>query len=108
MLSWRPVGGGKHETKAHCAVVSIPLSPAGATCSFQVSLTEQRLATLYEYVDDTEDYIAIDQDSHRNQLIQLDVLATAGMISLTFITVRRLPLPNLAPSCCRRIMPPSV
>ena len=59
-------------------------------------------------MDDTEDYIAIDQDSHRNQLIQLDVLATAGMISLSFITVRRPPLPNLAPTdaataaSCRR------
>ncbi len=52
-----------------------------------MSSTEQRLSTLYEYVDDTEDYIEIDQDSHRNQLIQLDLLATAGMISMSFVTV---------------------
>lgn len=53
----------------------------------QVSSTENRLATLYEYVDDTEDYIEIDQDSHRNQLIQLDIIATAGMCSISIITV---------------------
>ena len=40
----------------------------------QVTSTENKLSTLYEYVDDTEDYVEIQQDNRRNQLIKLDLL----------------------------------
>jgi len=43
----------------------------------QVTSTENKLSTLYEYVDDTEDYVEIQQDNRRNQLIKLDLLVRA-------------------------------
>ena len=43
----------------------------------QVTSTENKLSTLYEYVDDTEDYVEIQQDNRRNQLIKLDLLVGA-------------------------------
>ncbi len=43
----------------------------------QVTSTENKLSTLYEYVDDTEDYVEIQQDNRRNQLIKLDLLVCA-------------------------------
>lgn len=52
----------------------------------QVDNTWNRLQTLTEFVDDTEDFIAIELDSHRNQLIRLDVLLTALTTCLALIT----------------------
>lgn len=37
----------------------------------QLDNTLNRLQTLCEYIDDTEDYINIEQDKHRNQLLQV-------------------------------------
>jgi len=62
-----------------------------------------RLTTLDEYIDDTEDYINIVQDKHRNQLLQvipsslhavatelllqLELIITAGTFALTIMAV---------------------
>eukprot|EP00270_Netrium_digitus_P005561 TRINITY_DN17424_c0_g1_i1.p1 TRINITY_DN17424_c0_g1~~TRINITY_DN17424_c0_g1_i1.p1 ORF type:complete len:485 (+),score=127.18 TRINITY_DN17424_c0_g1_i1:223-1677(+) len=40
----------------------------------QIDGTLNKLNTLREYVDDTEDYINIQLDNHRNQLIQLELV----------------------------------
>ena len=37
----------------------------------QIDNTYNKLQTLCEYIDDTEDYIAIQLDSHRNALIRV-------------------------------------
>lgn len=37
----------------------------------QLDNTLNRLQTLCEYIDDTEDYINIEQDKNRNQLLQV-------------------------------------
>lgn len=48
----------------------------------QVDATFNKLSTLREYIDDTEDYINIELDSKRNQLMQLDLIMTA--VTMTF------------------------
>lgn len=45
-----------------------------------------RMQTLSEYVDDTEDFINIELDSHRNQLIRLDIVLTTFTTSMALIT----------------------
>ncbi len=47
----------------------------------QVTSTENKLSTLYEYVDDTEDYVEIQQDNRRNQLIKLDLLVCVSALT---------------------------
>ena len=44
------------------------------------------MQTLSEYVDDTEDFINIELDSHRNQLIRLDIVLTTFTTSMALIT----------------------
>lgn len=44
----------------------------------QIDGTLNKLITLREYIDDTEDYINIQLDNHRNQLIQLELVLSAG------------------------------
>ncbi|XP_057721805.1 magnesium transporter MRS2-I-like isoform X3 [Arachis stenosperma] len=57
----------------------------------QIEGTLNKLNTLREYIDDTEDYINIQLDSHRNQLIQVVMLG--GMVSaslfLSIVTYAR-------------------
>lgn len=53
----------------------------------QLDNTLNRLQTLCEYIDDTEDYINIEQDKHRNQLLQLELVMSAGMFTLAFVAV---------------------
>lgn len=53
----------------------------------QVDNTCNKLQTLHEYIDDTEDYLNIELDSHRNQLIQLELVLTAAMFALALVTV---------------------
>ncbi|KAL1312116.1 magnesium transporter MRS2-I isoform X3 [Arachis ipaensis] len=57
----------------------------------QIDGTLNKLNTLREYIDDTEDYINIQLDSHRNQLIQVVMLG--GMVSaslfLSIVTYAR-------------------
>ncbi|PNX82323.1 magnesium transporter MRS2-i-like protein [Trifolium pratense] len=36
-----------------------------------------------EYIDDTEDYINIQLDNHRNQLIQLELFLSSGTVCLS-------------------------
>jgi magnesium transporter len=48
--------------------------------------TWNRMQTLSEYVDDTEDFINIELDSHRNQLIRLDIVLTTFTTSMALIT----------------------
>jgi magnesium transporter len=45
-----------------------------------------KLQTLTEYVDDTEDYVNIELDSHRNKLIQLNLVLTCFSASVGLIT----------------------
>ncbi|CAN4093345.1 unnamed protein product [Withania somnifera] len=49
----------------------------------QIESTMNKLTTLREYIDDTEDYINIQLDNHRNQLIQLELFLLSGTVCLT-------------------------
>ncbi|KAG9133297.1 hypothetical protein Leryth_018622 [Lithospermum erythrorhizon] len=49
----------------------------------QIESTMNKLATLREYIDDTEDYINIQLDNHRNQLIQLELFLSSGTVCLS-------------------------
>ncbi|KAH9764629.1 Magnesium transporter MRS2-2 [Citrus sinensis] len=42
---------------------------------------------LREYIDDTEDYINIQLDNHRNQLIQLELFLSSGTVSLSIYSL---------------------
>ncbi|KAL4856218.1 Magnesium transporter MRS2-7 [Chlorella vulgaris] len=52
----------------------------------QIDNTYNKLQTLCEYIDDTEDYINIELDSHRNSLIRLDLVLTAFSASVALVT----------------------
>ena len=56
------------------------------TFFLQLDNTWNKLQTLTEYVDDTEDYINIELDSKRNQLIRLDLILTAFSASMALVT----------------------
>lgn len=49
----------------------------------QIEGTMNKLTTLREYIDDTEDYINIQLDNHRNQLIQLELFLSSGTVCLS-------------------------
>ncbi|XP_042457794.1 magnesium transporter MRS2-I-like [Zingiber officinale] len=49
----------------------------------QIDGTFNKLTTLREYIDDTEDYINIQLDNHRNQLIQLELFLSSGTVCLS-------------------------
>ncbi|KAK3407206.1 hypothetical protein EUGRSUZ_K03298 [Eucalyptus grandis] len=49
----------------------------------QIDGTLNKLSTLREYIDDTEDYINIQLDNHRNQLIQLELFLSSGTLCLS-------------------------
>ncbi|KAK4265585.1 hypothetical protein QN277_026616 [Acacia crassicarpa] len=49
----------------------------------QIDGTWNKLSTLREYIDDTEDYINIQLDNHRNQLIQLELFLSSGTVCLS-------------------------
>lgn len=49
----------------------------------QIEGTLNKLSTLREYIDDTEDYINIQLDNHRNQLIQLELFLCSGTVCLS-------------------------
>lgn len=53
----------------------------------QIDGTLNKLTTLREYIDDTEDYINFQLDNHRNQLIQLELFLSAGTASLTLYSL---------------------
>ncbi|KAL8162751.1 hypothetical protein V2J09_014240 [Rumex salicifolius] len=49
----------------------------------QIDSILNKLSTLREYIDDTEDYINIQLDNHRNQLIQLELFLSAGTVCIS-------------------------
>ncbi|KAG6420112.1 hypothetical protein SASPL_116630 [Salvia splendens] len=51
----------------------------------QIDGTLNKLTTLREYIDNTEDYINIQLDNHRNQLIQLELFLSAGTACLSIL-----------------------
>ncbi|CAN8264360.1 unnamed protein product [Cochlearia groenlandica] len=53
----------------------------------QIDSTLNRLTTLREYIDDTEDYINIQLDNHRNQLIQLELVLSSGTVCLSMYSL---------------------
>lgn len=53
----------------------------------QIDGTLNKLTTLREYIDDTEDYINIQLDNHRNQLIQLELFLSSGTVCLAFYSL---------------------
>ncbi|CAN6439493.1 unnamed protein product [Victoria cruziana] len=53
----------------------------------QIDSTLNRLTTLREYIDDTEDYINIQLDNHRNQLIQLELFLSSGTVCLSIYSL---------------------
>ncbi|XP_022641209.1 magnesium transporter MRS2-2 isoform X2 [Vigna radiata var. radiata] len=53
----------------------------------EIDHTMNKLTTLREYIDDTEDYINIQLDSHRNQLIQLELFLSSGTVCLSFYSL---------------------
>lgn len=55
------------------------------TYFMQIDNTYNKLNTLMEYIDDTEDYINIELDSHRNQIIQIDLVLTTATTAVGFV-----------------------
>ncbi|KMZ72142.1 Magnesium transporter [Zostera marina] len=53
----------------------------------QIDGTFNKLNTLREYIDDTEDYINIQLDNHRNQLIQLELFLSSGTVCLSLYSL---------------------
>ncbi|KAL1561802.1 Magnesium transporter MRS2-I [Salvia divinorum] len=53
----------------------------------QIDGTLNKLTTLREYIDNTEDYINIQLDNHRNQLIQLELFLSAGTVCLSIYSL---------------------
>lgn len=53
----------------------------------QIDGTLNKLTTLREYIDDTEDYINIQLDNHRNQLIQLELFLSAATVALSIYSL---------------------
>ncbi|GAB4830475.1 Magnesium transporter MRS2-I [Ancistrocladus abbreviatus] len=53
----------------------------------QIESTLSKLNTLHEYIDDTEDYINIQLDNHRNQLIQLELFISSGNLCLSMYSL---------------------
>ncbi|KAG6511519.1 hypothetical protein ZIOFF_029587 [Zingiber officinale] len=53
----------------------------------QIDGTLNKMTTLREYIDDTEDYINIQLDNHRNQLIQLELFLSSGTVSLSIYSL---------------------
>ncbi|KAG9131982.1 hypothetical protein Leryth_017183 [Lithospermum erythrorhizon] len=51
------------------------------------TLRELLLAQLREYIDNTEDYINIQLDNHRNQLIQLELFLSAGTVCMAIYSL---------------------
>ncbi|CAH1427187.1 unnamed protein product [Lactuca virosa] len=49
----------------------------------QIDGTLNKLMSLREYIDDTEDYINIQLDNHRNQLIQLELFLSSGTLCMS-------------------------
>ncbi|XP_027166853.1 magnesium transporter MRS2-2-like [Coffea eugenioides] len=53
----------------------------------QIDGTLNKLTTIREYIDSTEDYINIQLDNKRNQLIQLELILSSGTLSLSIYSL---------------------
>ncbi|GFP89546.1 magnesium transporter mrs2-i [Phtheirospermum japonicum] len=53
----------------------------------QIDGTLNKLTTLREYIDNTEDYINIQLDNHRDQLIQLELFLSSGTVCLSIYSL---------------------
>ncbi|XP_058084565.1 magnesium transporter MRS2-I-like [Magnolia sinica] len=53
----------------------------------EIDGTLNKLITLREYIDDTEDYINIQLDNHRNRLIQANLLLTSTVLCLSMFSL---------------------
>ncbi|PNX76444.1 magnesium transporter MRS2-i-like protein, partial [Trifolium pratense] len=53
----------------------------------QIDGTLNKLTTVREYIDDTEDYINIQLDNHRNQLIQLELFLSSGTVCFSIYSL---------------------
>ncbi|KAL3507717.1 hypothetical protein ACH5RR_033099 [Cinchona calisaya] len=53
----------------------------------QIDGTLNKLTTLREYIDNTEDYINIQLDNHRNQLIQLELFLSSGTVCISIYSL---------------------
>ena len=53
----------------------------------QVDNSFNKLQVLEQFVNDTEDFINIDLDSHRNQLIEIDLMLSFGMLISSLFTL---------------------
>lgn len=53
----------------------------------QIDGTFNKLTTLREYIDNTEDYINIQLDNHRNQLIQLELFLSSGTLCMSIYSL---------------------
>ncbi|XWS13767.1 hypothetical protein CRYUN_Cryun36dG0066400 [Craigia yunnanensis] len=53
----------------------------------QIDGTLNKLTTLREYTDDTKDYINIQLDNYRNQLIQLELFLSSGTLCLSIYSL---------------------
>lgn len=52
----------------------------------QVDVMYNKLATLAEYIDDTEDFVNIKQDSQRNQLLIMQIVLTSATFCLAIVS----------------------
>ncbi|KAL2463693.1 Magnesium transporter MRS2-2 [Forsythia ovata] len=53
----------------------------------QIDGSLNKLTTLREYIDNTEDYINIQLDNHRNQLIQLELFLSSGTVCMAIYSL---------------------
>ncbi|XP_024366415.1 magnesium transporter MRS2-I isoform X2 [Physcomitrium patens] len=53
----------------------------------EIDSTLNKLTTLREYIDDTEDYINIQLDNHRNQLIQLELILSSATVVVALFSL---------------------
>jgi len=55
------------------------------TYFMHIDNTYNKLQTLTEYIDDTEDYINIELDNQRNQLIRIELVITAATLAVAVV-----------------------
>ncbi|CAM6087709.1 unnamed protein product [Calypogeia fissa] len=53
----------------------------------QIDGTLNKVTTLREYIDDTEDYINIQLDNHRNRLIQLELILSSATVMMAIYSL---------------------
>ncbi|KAI5397844.1 Magnesium transporter MRS2-2, variant 2 [Lathyrus oleraceus] len=90
-----PTGGSKISRASRASIATMRLDENDVeelemlleAYFMQIDGTLNKLTTLREYIDDTEDYINIQLDNHRNQLIQLELFLSSGTVCLSFYSL---------------------